>query len=91
MKARPCTRAGIAIIATLALNGTDPEGLQEEEPGFVPLFDGETLTGWVTEGGRYDGHATWYVEDGAIVGRPGPGGRGGLLYTERKYACFLLP
>lgn len=63
---------------------------QSEEPGFVPLFDGKTLEGWVTEGGRYDGHATWNVEDGALVGRQGPGKRGGLLYTADPYACFVL-
>ena len=32
------------------------------------LFDGRTLDGWVTKGGRYDGNARWTVEDGAIVG-----------------------
>jgi len=60
------------------------------EPGFVPLFDGQTLTGWVERGGRYDGDADWRVEDGCIVGRQGPNGEGGLLYTERRYASFDL-
>jgi hypothetical protein len=61
-----------------------------EEPGFVSLFDGQSLAGWVTEGGRYDGAARWTVEDGAIVGRQGEDGAGGLLYTERRYASFEL-
>src|SRR5262245_66363172 len=60
------------------------------EPGFVPLFDGRTLTGWVERGGRYDGDADWRVEDGCIVGRQGPNGEGGLLYTERLYASCEL-
>jgi hypothetical protein len=60
------------------------------EEGFVPLFDGHSLTGWVTRGGRYDGNANWTVEDGCIVGRQGPDGAGGLLYTERPYAAFEL-
>ena len=62
----------------------------EEEAGFVSLFDGESLEGWVTTGGRYDGHATWFVEDGAIVGRQGPSNQGGLLYTAQKYTSFVL-
>jgi hypothetical protein len=60
------------------------------EPGFVPLFDGETLDGWVTEGGRYDGAARWSVEDGCIVGRQGAEGAGGLLYTVEPHASFEL-
>jgi hypothetical protein len=55
-----------------------------------PIFDGTSLAGWVTKGGRYDGNALWSVEDGAICGREGPGHAGGLLYTGRTYACFLL-
>src|SRR5262245_44466926 len=60
------------------------------EKGFVALFDGKTLDGWVTRGGRYDGDARWSVEEGCIVGRQGPNGEGGLLYTARKYASFEL-
>src|SRR5688572_10031747 len=60
----------------------------QEEPGFKPLFDGQSLTGWVTTGGRYDGTARWTVEDGCIVGRQGENGAGGLIYTERRYASF---
>jgi thiamine biosynthesis lipoprotein len=56
----------------------------------VPLFDGESLAGWTTVGGRYDGEARWSVEDGAITGRTGPDGAGGLLYTERFYSAFEL-
>jgi len=61
-----------------------------QEDGFVALFDGKTLDGWVTRGGRYDGDASWSVEDGCIVGRQGPGGEGGLLYTARRHASFEL-
>ena len=60
------------------------------EPGFTRLFDGASLAGWVTKGGHYDGDADWKVEEGCIVGRQGPDGAGGLLYTERAYAAFEL-
>ena len=56
----------------------------------IPLFDGKTLKGWVTTGGRYDGHAVWTVEDGAIVGRQGERGAGGLLYTARSHRNFIF-
>ncbi len=60
------------------------------ELGDRVLFDGESLEGWVTEGGRYDGKALWSVEDGAIVGRQGPGRAGGLIYTEQQYENFIV-
>ena len=60
-----------------------------EEP-FEQLFDGSSLSGWVTGGGRYDGNAAWAVEDGTLVGREGPGGAGGLIYTARSYRDFEL-
>ena len=53
----------------------------EKELEFKPLFDGETLEGWV---GSVDGYA---VEEGAIVCLKG---KGGNLYTEKEYANFVL-
>ncbi len=79
------------VAALLALSSAHPqEGQPRTEPHFVPLFDGQSLQGWVTRGGRYDGDARWSVEDGCIVGRQGPGGEGGLLYTEKRYTSFEL-
>jgi len=57
---------------------------------WIDLFDGKSLKGWVTRGGHYDGDATWTVENGAITGRQGPKGEGGLIYTERPYTEFEL-
>ena len=56
----------------------------------APIFDGRTLHGWVTRGGRYDGKARWTVEDGAITGREGENHAGGLLYTARVYKNFEI-
>ncbi|MED5330373.1 MAG: family 16 glycoside hydrolase [Planctomycetota bacterium] len=61
-----------------------------EDHSSQPLFDGETLEGWVTTGGRYDGAALWTVEGGVLVGRTGPEESGGLLYTEKSYTAFAL-
>ena len=57
---------------------------------WIDLFDGKTLNGWVTHGGHYDGDAGWTVENGAITGRQGPKGEGGLIYTARPYTEFEL-
>ncbi|MBN2021871.1 MAG: DUF1080 domain-containing protein [Pirellulales bacterium] len=59
----------------------------DDEAGFVPLFDGETLAGW-RKAGR-DGGATYAAEDGAIVGRVGPG-RNTFLRTKKEYGDFIL-
>ena len=53
-------------------------GLQADEEGFVPLFDGKTLSGWT---GDVKGYA---VVDGTIVCK------GRHLYTEKSYANFIL-
>ena len=60
----------------------------DDDEGWVTLFDGESLEGWTESGGRYDGDADWTVEDGAIVGREAEGARGGLLYTTAEYDDF---
>lgn len=52
---------------------------------WISLSDGKTLNGWKAEG-----NANWSVQDGAIVGRQGPGGAGGDLFTEKQWADFEL-
>jgi HEAT repeat protein len=55
---------------------------QRVEEGFVPLFNGADLTGWV---GNTEGYG---VEDNKIVVYPDRGS--GNLYTEREYTNFVL-
>lgn len=57
-----------------------------EEDGFVPLFDGESIDGWVQRGG----HAEYRVEDGAIVGRAVPKSPNSFLCTPRDYADYEM-
>ncbi len=53
---------------------------ERDEAGFVSLFNGKDLSGWIGDTKGY------IVEDAAIV--CGPQGRN--LYTEREYANFIL-
>jgi hypothetical protein len=82
----------LAVVAPLAQDA----GAAAAQPAAVPrtgavaLFDGKTLAGWTTAGGRYDGPARWTVEDGCLVGRTTEAGEGGLIYTDRCYHSFDL-
>jgi hypothetical protein len=53
----------------------------EADEGFVALFNGEDLAGWV---GATDGY---FVDGDAIVSDPATGGN---LYTESEFADFVL-
>ncbi len=50
----------VVVLATMACVVPNAAAL---EPGFEPLFDGQSLAGWQANGSP----ATWRVEDGAIV------------------------
>lgn len=77
----------MTLLAATACSSSGGRGAGD---GWTPLFDGRTLDGWTPQGGRYDGHARWTVEDGAITGRQGLNREGGLLYTEGLYGDFEL-
>lgn len=56
----------------------------DDQDGFVPLFNGRDLTGWVNANCAPE---TWSVRDGMIhcTGRPT-----GAMRTERQYENFIL-
>lgn len=54
--------------------------------GFQPLFDGQTLHGWVQRGGK----AKYSVEDGCIVGRTVLNTPNSFLCTEKTFGDFVL-
>jgi hypothetical protein len=67
---------------------------EENEEGFVALFDGKTLNGWHKNKEKI-GHGTggiWRAEDGTITGEQDPpgSGNGGILLTDRKFGDFDL-
>lgn len=56
------------------------------EPGFKPLFDGQTLDDWTQRGGK----AHYVVEDGAVVGATVLNTPNSFLCTKKNYANFEL-
>jgi hypothetical protein len=54
--------------------------------GWVALFDGRTLDGWV----QRNGTASYRAEAGAIVGRTSEGSPNSFLTTEQEYGDFEL-
>lgn len=79
----------LTLLALAPATIEDPQPTLTDQNSKV-LFDGETLDGWVTKGGRYDGNARWTVEDGCIVGRQNLKKAGGLIYTEKSYRNFII-
>jgi len=75
--------AAFALAACLAFLG--PNSAKEgADSGFVPLFNGKDLSGWVAVNGH---PSTFYVKDGEIIttGKPT-----GFLRTEKPYENFEL-
>lgn len=69
-----------------AVMGPLPSPVAEPDAdGFVPLFDGKTLTGWRKAGGE----SCYWVEDGCIVGKVGKGPNT-FLCTEKTYRDFVF-
>ncbi|WPL50593.1 DUF1080 domain-containing protein [Sphingobacterium bambusae] len=54
--------------------------------GWKDLFDGKSLQGWKSVGGK----APYTVEDGAIVGTMTKGTPNSFLITEKEYGDFIL-
>lgn len=56
---------------------------KEKEAGFVSLFNGRNLDGWIGN------KVSYTVDDGVIVIKPG-NDSGGNLYTEKEYDDFVF-
>ncbi len=63
-----------------------PASAQKSSAKWTNLFDGKTLNGWKSVGGK----APYAVEDGVIVGRMTKGTPNSFLITEKDYGDFIL-
>ena len=81
--------AFLAAALTLALAGTCPADPQStrERGGWIALFDGKSLNGWVDGAGKPVRNEKWQVAEG-VLHLTGKGG--GNLYTDRKFGDFDL-
>lgn len=71
----------IASLILLLLSTNSAVG-DPEEPGFVDLFDGKSLSGWIGEGRNH-----FDVESGVLTCRKGCAGK---LLAEREYQDFIF-
>ena len=72
---------GMAIASPALPDITRP--VDEKDEGFTPLFDGQSLSGWVNVNGA---PGTFFVKDGEIIttGKPT-----GYLRTVKQYENFI--
>ena len=73
------TFAAIIVMLSVAAGVFGAPKSGENEKGFVSLFNGKDLTGWV---GSVDGYG---AADGVMFCK-----KGGNLYTEKEYGDFIL-
>jgi len=59
---------------------------KESEDGWVSLFNGKNLDGWVQRGGK----AHYRAEKGQIVGSSAPNTSNSFLCTKKEYSNFIL-
>jgi hypothetical protein len=70
----------ILLAGIVSLHSVTPQTAWAETPeGFVPLFNGKDLTGWVGDTGGYK------AEDALLVCN-----EGGHLFTEKEYSNFIV-
>ena len=70
----------------LAFAGSALFAADKDTDGWVALFDGKTLNGWVQHGGK----AKYVVEAGELVGSSVPNTSNSFLCTEREFGNFVL-
>ncbi|QDT41311.1 hypothetical protein Pan241w_13710 [Gimesia alba] len=73
----------MAVLAAVCLTGSVQAG---DKSGWVNLFNGKNLNGWV----QHNGTATYKVVDGTIEGTTSEGSPNSFLCTKKKYGNFEL-
>ena len=80
------TRAAAVLVAVGLLAAAPAVTADDAKPGWVNLFNGKDLTGWVQRGGK----AKYRAEDGQIVGTTVPNTTNSFLCTKKDYGDFVL-
>lgn len=85
----------LACFLVPAPAGEKKEGKKDAEEGFVSIFNGKDLEGWIISAETGHSRASknksggkWVVEEGAIVGSQDIPANGGIIVTKKKYKNF---
>jgi hypothetical protein len=77
----------LTVFALMMIAGlTGSSASSAEKDGWVKLFDGKTLDGWIQKNGT----ATYEVKDGTVLGKTAVGSPNSFLCTEKSYGDFEL-
>lgn len=83
---KPINILPLPAMLAVVLTALAPRSASAGAEGFVPLFDGKTLTGW-----RQIGPGEWKIEEGVIYGTKDASDKAhGHLITTKKYSDFTL-
>lgn len=74
---------GVLLCGTMLVFAQDKPADPKSEEGFVSLFNGKDMTGWV-------GNTKGYYADGKGNMVCDPTKQGGNVYTEKEYANFIF-
>src|SRR4051812_43059037 len=74
---------GMFLCGTVLVVAEDKPDSAKDEKGFVSLFNGKDMTGWV-------GNTKGYYADGKGNMVCDPAKEGGNVYTEKEYGNFVL-
>jgi hypothetical protein len=77
---------GMWCVLAASLLALQARAADKDNEGFVPLFNGKNLDGWM----QRNGTATYRVEDGCIVGKTSEGSPNSFLCTLKDYGDFEL-
>ncbi|MBK7405856.1 MAG: DUF1080 domain-containing protein [Phycisphaerales bacterium] len=80
------TLTGCAAQGSHHTRANDAPAASNDQDGWTSLFDGTTLSGWT----QRNGHASYTVSDGVILGETRPNTGNSFLCTNRDYADFVL-
>lgn len=78
--------AALVALAPAAEPKSTPPALKPEADGWIRLFNGKDLQGWVQNGGKAD----YRVENAEIVGTSRPNTPNSFLCTAHEYGDFIL-
>lgn len=84
MKVKKAPALNLTVFALTIFLYSGLTAQHHDDTGFLPLFNGENLDGWVGNKESYR------AENGMIVVDPEGDGSGGNLYTSKEYSDFIF-